>query len=51
MLLGRVAERFGVRPSDLLEGDLEHLLFDAKVVEVLSREDAKELRRMRRRAG
>jgi len=40
-----------VRPSDLLEGDLEHLLFDAKVAEILAREDAKALRRMRRRAG
>ena len=40
-----------MRPSDLLEGDLERLLFDAKVAELLAREDAKALRRMKRHGG
>jgi hypothetical protein len=39
-----------VRPSDLIEGDLERLLFDAKVAELLAREDVKALQKMRESA-
>jgi hypothetical protein len=49
--VGRIAERFGVRPSEVAAGELGDLLFDARVLKELARDDEKALRRMRRRAG
>ncbi|MEM0451106.1 MAG: hypothetical protein QXO17_06020 [Nitrososphaerota archaeon] len=43
-MLGRLAERFGRRPSDFLKGDMEDLLLDLLSARELSRED---LRRWR----
>jgi hypothetical protein len=49
--VGRVAERFGVRPSEIASGELADLLFDARVLKELVRDDERALRRARRRAG
>lgn len=49
LVIGRVAERFGVRPSSLLRGDLEDLLFDVKVLETVAKEDQKIMRKVNRR--
>lgn len=49
--MGRVAERFGVRPSEILAGDLGDLLFDARVLKELVKDDERALKRVRRRAG
>ena len=51
MLVGRVAERFGTRPSEVLKGDLSDLLFDARVLKELVKDDERALKRVKRRAG
>jgi len=44
-----VAERFGQRPSNLINGGLIELLFDMHVAGLLAREEERALRKIRKR--
>ncbi|MCS7095383.1 MAG: hypothetical protein NZ988_06235 [Thaumarchaeota archaeon] len=48
LALGRVAERFGKRPSEMLRGRMEDLILDMFVARELAREESRRWREFRR---
>ncbi|MCS7118139.1 MAG: hypothetical protein NZ957_05085 [Thaumarchaeota archaeon] len=48
LALGRVAERFGRRPSEMLRGRMEDLILDVLVARELAHEEARRWRSFRR---
>jgi len=51
LAVGRVAERFGIRPSEVARGTMEDFLFDVRVLRELVRDDERALKKVRRRVG